>query len=121
MLTSKKMQEVIGLVLLFGTLLSAVLVLVGGILYLIQNGTQSIHFALTPSSVYRNPVIQIGEIFRSFSPLGIVELGLLTLVVTQILRVALLFFFYATQRDYWFSFISLFIFLTLIYSLLWRA
>lgn len=120
-LSTHQMEETIGLILLIGTLCSALLVFFGGTMYLLQNGTENIHFEHLQADTYQNTIKQVWHLVLLFSPLGIIELGLLTLVATQILRVALLFFYYASQGDFWFTLISIFILLTLIYSFVWRT
>jgi uncharacterized membrane protein len=107
-LSSKKMEELIGLILTMGTLVSALLVIIGGTWYLIQEGSQNWHTELM--------AVAVTEFNLSFSATAIIEVGLLSLVATQLLRVALLVWYYAVQRDYRFTFISFFVLLVLIYS-----
>ncbi|MCW5582845.1 MAG: DUF1634 domain-containing protein [Gammaproteobacteria bacterium] len=57
----------------------------------------------------------------SLSPLAIIELGFLVLVATQAIRVAMLVWFYFVTQDYWFTSISIFILITLIYGFIWRS
>ena len=56
----------------------------------------------------------------SFTPINMINLGLLVLVFIEILRVALLGWFYYSIKDKWFTFISIFILLILLYSFIWR-
>lgn len=116
----EKMEENIAIVLLFGTLLSAFLVLVGGVIYLFQYGNDPMQSELVITNMTPTNIKSIWAFALSFSPLGIIELGLLLLVATQTLRVALLCGFYAAMRDYRFFFISAFILAVLIYSSFWR-
>ncbi len=118
---NKKLEEMIGLTLLFGILLSLILVLIGGILFLFQEGTQSLDQALLQIGNYHITVKQIWHTLLTFSPIGLIELGLYLLVMTQVLRVAMLVGFYGFIRDYWFTCISLFILVVLIYSLFLRS
>lgn len=117
---TKKMEAVMSLLLTLGTLFSAALVLVGGVLYLLQSGGQIVHFDSLQGHAVHMTIKQVWMVALSFSPLGIIELGLLSLVATQILRVGLLTWFYASIRDWWFTNISLFVLLTLIYSFILR-
>lgn len=120
MLSTKKMEEIMGWLLTLGTLISAALVLIGGGVYLMQYGHTKIDISALQDHAQPTSIKQIWETALSFSPLGIVELGLLLLVATQILRVGLLAWFYAAIRDYRFTLISVFILLTLIYSFVLR-
>ncbi len=120
MLSVKKMEEFIGVVLLIGTLLSAVLVIIGGVMYLLQHGSENVQYELLQTSIARTTIKQIWQYAFSFTPLGIVELGLLMLVATQTVRVALLCWLFTMIRDYRFLMISVFILIMLIYSSFWR-
>lgn len=120
MLTNKKIEQMIGMILLIGTLISTAFVATGGMLYLIQEGSQPIHLDTWQAGDAPTTLKSIWQDTRALTPLGIIECGLLFLVITQILRVALLTCFYALIRDYWFTFISAFILLTLLYSFIWR-
>lgn len=120
MLSTKQMEDVMSLLLMIGMLLSAGLVLLGGSLYLIQHGTETLHTELLQVNNYHITVELIWKNALALTPLGIIELGLLVLIGTQVLRVALLVGFYAFTRDVWFTVISLFILITLLYSLIWR-
>lgn len=120
MISDRKMQAIIGITLLIGTLLSAGIVLIGGIMYLLQHGSDAVPTSLLH---YEPQHIQLAQIWQnafSFSSSGIIQLGLLCLVSTQLLRVALLCWFYTMIRDYAFMIISTFILLVLIYSTVWR-
>jgi uncharacterized membrane protein len=112
MIKPQQMKNIMGTLLLLGTLLSACLVGVGGILYLIHYGNDPIP-TIFPTQVW--------QFDFSFTPIGLIKIGLLALVVVQILRVSLLCGFYIATRDYWFSLISSFILFVLIYSVFWRA
>jgi|GEM_PF-1671248 uncharacterized membrane protein len=120
MLSTKQMEDIMSLLLIFGMLISAGLVTLGGAMYLYQHGMESLHTELLQAGGYHINIKLILKNALSFTPLGIIELGLLTLIGTQVLRVALLVWFYAFTRDTWFTFISVFILITLVYSLVWR-
>lgn len=116
MLTTNKMQSVIGTLLIVGILISLALVIIGGVWYLLENGGNSLQTQLLTLDTYHFSIQQIWHTAFSLTPIGFIELGLLTLVSTQILRVALLTGFYMAIRDYWFTFFSFFILFVLIYS-----
>lgn len=120
MLYNKQMENIIGWILILGTFLSALLVMIGGSIYLWQHGSENFQVELLQANYYQ---LNVSEILRgvfSLSPVGLIELGLISLIVTQILRVALLVGFYAMIKDYWFTAISLFILFVLLYSFFWR-
>lgn len=120
MFSTKNMDRLISLILIIGTLISVLLVMLGGTLYLLQNGNESLRLELLQNTIYPRGMKSVWLTALSFSPLGMIELGLLLLVITQILRVGLLAWFYAYMRDYWFTSISVFILLMLLYSFILR-
>lgn len=115
-----KIQEVIGIILLIGTVLSASLVLIGGSTLLIKNGNDT----MSRAKMYKRPyTVTIKKLWRdatSFNTLGIIEIGILMLVLTQLLRVTLLTFYYISERDCWFTTFTIYIILMLSASLMWH-
>lgn len=117
MLARRKIEEIISVLLLIGIFVSTALVLVGGILFLWQSGNENI---LALPLIHQSNLTEVWQFAFSFTPLGIIELGLLSLVMIQVLRVALLCGFYIITRDIWFTAISTFILCVLVYSIVWR-
>jgi uncharacterized membrane protein len=118
--TEHKIENIIGVLLLVGVSISGALVFCGGILYLWLHGADNMQTELLVSDNYSIHIRHFWNIAFSLEPIGIIELGLIALVTTQILRVGLLVWFYADIRDYKFMCISLFVFIVLIYSFLGR-
>jgi len=112
------MQAMMGRILLIGLLISILFVSVGGTSYLYHHGLATVQHELIHLSPYLLNSKQMHFMALLSTPLGLVEVGLLLLVITQIVRIALLVGFYAVLRDGWFTFFSTFILLTLLYSLL---
>ena len=119
MTSTKNIQEIMGFLLLIGVISSALLVAIGGTLYLVHAGSQPMPINLQ-ETIFVDHNISPWHFAFSFSALGMIQLGLLSLVATQLLRVALLAGFYLYTRDYWFSIFSLFILFVLIFSIIWR-
>ncbi len=114
----ERMQLAIGKLLLIGVLVSFIIVLIGGSLYLWNHGADIVHY----QTFHHEPQFyqSITDIFLetlTFSPLALVQFGLLILVLVQILRVGLMSWLFISSRDAIFSYISLFILFVLIYSL----
>lgn len=115
----KKMEAAMGILLNVGTFFSALLVLCGGTAFLWHNP----HLLLRTELLQNNYQISIKHIWQNsaiLSPLGIIEIGLLALVATQILRVGLLVWYYFTTRDYRFTVICAFVLIILLYSFVFR-
>lgn len=121
MISTKKMENIIGLLLTIGMLFSAILVLIGGVLYLLQHGSDPMQTEVISSNAYQISIKHLWHRPQTFSAITIIELGLLALVATQILRVGLLAWFYTAIKDSKFALISFFILLMLIYSFVWRS
>ena len=120
MINSKKIEAIIGTILLAGMLASLLFVLLGGSWYLIQHSSEPLTFECLPVGTYRLDPFMILRNFLTFSPLDLIEFGLLLLVLTQILRISCLIVFYLINIDVPFTLISTFILLVLIYSLFLR-
>lgn len=116
----KKMEVVMSLILTIGMIISMSLVLLGGLFYLLQHGHESMHYDLMNVD-YSTSLKLIWQSALSFSPFGMIELGVMVLVATQMIRVGLLAGFYAVIRDYKFLLISLFVFCVLVYSNIFRS
>lgn len=116
MSTDAAIEKKLGALLRIGTLLSSFIVLIGGLLYLAQHGSEPVPFELLQQAPITSSIQKVWQEALSFTPLGIVQLGLLILVGAQILRVAFLFIYYASIRDYWFTLFCGFVLLILIYS-----
>lgn len=116
MLTVSRIQILISRILTTGTLLAASLVLIGGMIFLYQSGHQPVMSVLNQPMAHFSSLLSTWDAARAFSPLGIVELGVITLIITQLLRVGLLVWFYASIRDHYFTIISLFVLAILLYS-----
>lgn len=117
MLTNKETQQIISWILTVGTLLSAGLVLIGGIFYLMQNGADNAQAQLlNPTTIYRS-LSSIWLAATQFQPLGIIAIGFIALVLTQVVRVGLLIIYYLSIKDYFFTLVCLFVFVTLLFGL----
>ncbi len=99
-------------------IIATIVTCVGGIMYLWQHGHETISYQLFQGEP--QPYTSFFGIWQSafsFSAKGIMQLGLLLLVVGQAVRVLLTTWLFAKEKDYFFSFSSLFIFAVMMYSL----
>lgn len=114
-----KMELWIGTILRIGVIASAVLVLFGGILYLYRYGMTWPRYAAFQGEPER--LKNISEILKSalsFHSQGIIQLGLLCLIGTPVLRVILSLGIYAKQKDTLYTIITSMVLGLLIYSLI---
>lgn len=121
MFSRAQLKNIMSVLLLFGTFTAIIIVIIGGVKYLTLFGGETFKTSLLGLEPYQTSVRQILSAALTFSPEGIIEFGLLILVLTQLFRVMLLLCYYAIIRDYWFILISLIITLILTYSLFWRT
>jgi len=116
--TDRKVEDVIGILLRAGVLLSALVVLGGGIVYLLRHGGAPADYR-----IFRGEPAElrhVGSIFRAaltLSGRGIIQLGLLLLIATPIARVAFSIFGFAEEKDYMYAGFTTIVLLILLYSL----
>lgn len=121
MISENKLEFFLGVLLQAGIILTMILVLTGGIWFLWQHGFDSFQHNIIFTTSFDIDIIKIWQEQNLSSPVKLIELGLLTLVLTQIARVAVLCAYYLSTRDYWFILFSFFILSILLYSLVYQA
>ena len=114
-----RLEQIIGNLLRAGVALAAVVVLAGGIAFLIHNG----HARPDYHSFHGEPVDlrSVGAIVRdaaTLNSLGIIQFGLLLLILTPIARVVFSVFAFAMEGDRMYVVITLIVLAVLLYSLL---
>ncbi len=120
--TDQKIEQIVGNLLRAGVLLSAVVVLCGGVLYLIQYG-----HAPADYRVFRGEPTNlktVSGILRAAFALdsrGIIQLGLLLLIATPVARVAFSIFGFAKEKDRMYVAFTVIVLLILLYSLIGSA
>ena len=117
--TDQKVENIIGHLLRIGVLVSAMVVLLGGAIYLYGHGRSVANYRVfqgEPAN-YR----QIGGILREakdFRGRGIIQLGLLLLIATPIARVIFALFGFAAEKDRMYATFTAIVLMVLLYSLL---
>lgn len=99
-LVMRRIEKLMGVVLLVGVLLSAITVVVGGFVFLWRHGSSPVHYRIfrgepsdlkTLSGIWADAARGSGR--------GIIQCGLLLLVGVQLVRVALTGFLFLINRD----------------------
>jgi len=117
----ERAELIIGYMLRIGLWLSVAVVSIGGVLYLMQCGHETIHYQVFHSEPWvPTSLLDIWRELKKCSAQAIIQFGLMLLILTQVLRVALTAWLFMHERDYIFTWISLIILLVLIYSIFWR-
>jgi uncharacterized membrane protein len=118
--TEYQFEQVIGNLLRAGVILSAGIVAIGGVIYLIRHGMEHpsyqifqgepVEFRILPNIVESALTLERRR--------SLIQLGLLILIATPILRVAFSGYVFARQGDRIYAIITLIVLSLLLYSLL---
>ncbi len=117
--TDEQVEQTVGMILRSGVIVAALVVLMGGILYLIDYGVTFPDYRVfrgEPPGLRTLSGIVI-EAF-SFRFHGIIQLGLLLLIATPVARGAFSVLAFALQRDRTYVTVTLIVFAVLMYSLI---
>jgi uncharacterized membrane protein len=120
--TDKRMDIVIGNLLRYGVLFSALIVSVGAVIYLVRHGHSPTEYRMFRGEP--PDLRSVRGIFRDALALrgrGIIQLGLLFLIATPVARVAFSIFGFAEEKDHMYVIIASFVLLVLAYSLIGSA
>jgi uncharacterized membrane protein len=95
------LEQVIGELLRYGVLASSLVVLAGGIVYLVRHGGQypQYHSFRGEPDKMRKPVLMWEAVWRGEGR-PLIQLGLLILVATPIARILFSFIGYLLEKDY---------------------
>ena len=117
-LSDADIDQIIGNLLRIGVVVSSLIVLIGGGLYLIRHGNElpNYHIFYGEPSELRN-VFGIIKIASSYSGRGIIQFGLLLLIATPVMRVAFTVISFVIQRDLVYVTVTFIVLAVLIFSL----
>ena len=117
--TDQKTEEIIGNLLRAGVLLAAMVVSAGAILYLVRHGEAPADYRIfraEPTDLRH--VRGILKNTREGHARGIIQLGVLLLIATPVVRVAFSVFAFALEKDRMYVIFTLIVLSVLMYSLL---
>jgi len=120
--TDQRIESLLGTLLRSGVLCAALVVAVGGIIYLFRHGRTPVDFR-----VFRGEPADLRSIHgvlrdvKTLHGRGIIQLGLLLLIATPVARVAFSIFGFAVERDRMYVLFTVIVFCVLLYSLLGSA
>lgn len=118
----QRIEIIVGALLRTGVLLAASVVLIGGVLYLVRHGHETINYTTfhgEPEALKSIPAVVEGIV--SNHARAIIQFGLLLLIATPIARVVFAAFAFALEKDYMYVVITLIVLVVLLYSLLGSA
>src|SRR3989337_3222701 len=119
-LTDQQVETMIGNLLRISVIIAALVVLLGGVIYLIHfhfMGTHPDYRVFTGEPRDLRTVSGILRDSLTIHSRGIIQLGLLVLIATPVARVILALFAFALQRDRIYVVVCLIVLTVLIYSL----
>jgi len=117
-MTDKQQEHILGVLLRAGVVLAAAVVLAGGVLYLAQHGGERADYRTfhgVPGNLHG--VANVLHDARALHSEGILQLGLLLLILTPIARVALSAVSFGLEGDRRYVVITLIVLAVLLFSL----
>ena len=117
--TDSKIEEGVSVLLRAGVLVSGIIVLLGGIYFVFRHGGERVDFITFrgETSIDRDVVQIVVGAFR-LRARSIIQVGILALIATPILRVAFSLVGFALERDRVYVLITGIVLLILLYSLI---
>jgi uncharacterized membrane protein len=115
-----EVEQLIGRLLQAGVLIAAAVVVAGAAMMLLQHGRAPVAFSSYSDAA--SPLHGLGGIFRGAAALdsmAIVQLGLVLLIATPVMRVALTLVAFTIQRDRVYILLTAVVLALLLYGLVW--
>ncbi|MGO9312946.1 MAG: DUF1634 domain-containing protein [Syntrophobacteraceae bacterium] len=117
-ISDARIDEIIGNLLRAGVIVSSLIVLIGGGLYLTRHGTEAPDYHIfhgEPSDL--RSVLGIMKDVSTFSSRGMIQFGLLVLIATPVMRVFFTVVSFTIQRDRVYVGVTLIVLAVLLFSL----
>lgn len=115
----QELESELGVILRSGVILAAIVVVLGGAVYLVRHGVEAPAYGSfrgpTPGL---NTIAGILSATAQFRGRGIIQLGLLLLIATPITRVALSGYFFLRHKDWLYVGVSALVLSLLLYGLI---
>ena len=123
--SEQQLEYLLSNLMKYGVLIASAVVFLGGILYLIHHGAEpaGYHFFRGEPSEFRSPAGVVKAVLSGSDAYGglrlraIIQLGLLLLIATPILRVFISLLTFLLQREFIYVIVTLLVMTSLIYSL----
>ena len=117
--TDERVEGVISMLLRIGVVSAAAIVLLGGVLYLFQYGMAVPHYEVFQGEpLHLRTVSGIIATALRFESSGIIQLGLLLLILTPVARVVFSVAAFGLQRDRLYVSVTIIVLVVLLYDLL---
>jgi uncharacterized membrane protein len=120
--TDERVEKLLGRLLLTGVMISGLVVLIGGVLYLLRYGRDPLHYEnFEPQQVGLQSIVEAGKSALHGDGRAIIEIGLLLLIATPVLRVVFSMVAFALEKDRLYVVLTLIVLVILLLSLLGRV
>lgn len=116
-ITPRQMEMFIGRMLRVGVFTSCIIAVLGGVLYVVQYGGSSVDFSEFTAAM---AVESIGEVINGvlvLDAVSVIQLALLILLATPILRVVFSILAFMIERDYLYVFITLVVLIIIVFNI----
>lgn len=113
----KNIETVLGNLLRIGVIIAGIVVIIGAVLFLIRHGNEFPAYHLFKAVPFN--FSEIGSLFNgvlSLKSIPIIELGVLLLIATPVLRVVFSVFAFVYEKDYMYVVFTLIVLFVLIIS-----
>jgi uncharacterized membrane protein len=116
--TDERAEQAIGQLLRAGVVLSAAIVSIGAVLYLIHHGGERPNYRSFQSEPAElRSIAGIASAAAKLQPRGFIQLGLVALLLTPVARVLFSIFAFAAERDWTYVIVTLIVLAILIASI----
>ncbi len=115
----KDLQLIMGNLLRFGVILSALIVFIGGVLYLQQTDQHNLHYAVFNGE--NKQLLSMSQLFAGVLKghgASIIQLGLLLLIATPIARIVISVIGFLLEKDFLYTGITLLVLAIILVSLI---
>lgn len=116
--TDERVEGILGTLLQSGVIISGLVVLAGGALYLLRYGSVPVHYESFATE--RESLRSLGDVVKDAwhgDARAIIECGLLLLIATPVARVLFSVIAFTLEKDRLYLVVTLIVFLILLYSL----
>jgi len=114
----ERVERILGALLQSGVIISGLVVLVGGIFYLLRYAHLPVHYEnFDPERASLRSLSDVGNSALHGDGRAIIQCGLLLLIATPVARVVFSIFAFALEKDRLYVVLTVIVFLILIYSL----
>ena len=120
--TDERVEKLLGKLLLTGVMISGLVVFIGGVLYLLRYGRDPVHYEnFDPQQVGLHRIAEAGKFASRGDGRAIIEIGLLLLIATPVMRVVFSMVAFALEKDRLYVVLTLIVLAVLLLSLLGRV